>query len=263
MSPLLRFEKWGGLGNDFLVVDLDEASPDPELARRLCDRRLGVGADGLLYVDRSAPRMILLNADGSRPEMCGNGLRCLVGFLGPSAARPSLAVQTDAGLRTCSPRWAGPDEVAVRVDMGQARFDPPLRLELGGRIRELACVDMGNPHAITLDAADQVDFDAWAGQAATHPDQGTNVELAQLQHDALGSFLDVLVWERGVGRTLACGTGACASAALACLRGLLPYDRELRVRLPGGELAIEVRATDHRVLMTGPARRVFRGQVAL
>jgi diaminopimelate epimerase len=152
------------------------------------------------------------------------------------------------------------DEVAVTVDMGAARFDGTLEVpEKRGPARVLERVDMGNPHAITFSPEQAADFDLWAPRAALLPAAGTNVELAQVRQDDRGAYLEVVVWERGVGRTLACGTGACASAALACRQGLLPYDQQLRVRLPGGELLVTVRATDHRISMSGPARRSFRG----
>jgi diaminopimelate epimerase len=255
------FEKWEGLGNDFVVVRSDELAPSPELARRLCDRRRGIGADGVLFVSEAPARMIVLNADGSRPEMCGNGLRCVAGFLAGDGAEAELVVATDAGDKRCAVERAGDGEVVVTVAMGVARALPELAVDVDGRTYRFARIDVGNPHAVTFEDLDETSFDAFAPVVATTPAEGINVELCRLDRSSREPRIEVVVWERGVGRTLACGTGACAVAAAACDADLAPFDAPIRVALPGGELAITVAHGSRALTMRGPARRVFRGEV--
>jgi diaminopimelate epimerase len=259
------FEKWQGLGNDFVVLDaLDvlDLRMDPALAVRLCDRRFGVGADGVLVVSREGgvPRMIVYNADGSRPEMCGNGLRCVVGHLAARGLEgAALDVLTDAGTKRCEVIASREDGFDIAVHMGQARFLDDLRVPFEGDDRRFLRVDMGNPHAITFEPWDEALVDRLGPHAATFPAGGTNVEFCRL----LPERIEVTVWERGVGRTLACGTGACAVAAAACGTGRVRYGEPLRVVLPGGELRITVSAGSQDVRMEGPAERVFTGEVVL
>lgn len=255
----LRFEKWQGLGNDFVIVD---GRVTPERAQRICDRRRGIGGDGVLCieVDAEQARMTVLNADGSRPEMCGNGLRCVVGHLAAARAleEGELVVSTDAGDKRC--RFGRTDHgYEVSVAMGRAEVGEPFRYEHGGRSWAFVPVDVGNPHAVSFD--DHVDGDLDGVGPALEKAQpgGVNVELCRLVDGAI----DVVVWERGVGRTLACGTGACAVAAAACAAGKVPYDEPVEVRLPGGALSILVASGDKTVTMVGPAVRVFEGETAL
>lgn len=265
MDPL-SFVKVEGLGNDFLLLDHRDSplalAPLIERAPFLCDRRLGVGGDGLLVV--APPRttgasgtMIVINHDGSRPEMCGNGLRCVALFL--ATAAPDVLVDTDAGPRACRVLQRAPDNHhgEVEVDMGPAR---PLGAH---RIadHDFLAFSLGNPHVVTFVGPD-ADPESLARtlgpaieRAPRFPDR-TNVEFARLETD--GS-LTLWVWERGCGITAACGTGACATVAAAARQGLVPADATVRVQLPGGPL--QVRLADDRVWMTGPARQVFRGQL--
>jgi diaminopimelate epimerase len=265
----VRFEKWEGLGNDFVVLrDLvtmggtppypPGATLDDATVMRLCDRRRGIGADGVLLVETSGsgpPRMIVRNADGSRPEMCGNGLRCVAGYLG---SRGAVTVATDAGEKTCEVREAGEDAVDVLVDMGEARRGEDLVVVAGEREHRFLTVDMGNPHAASFEDHTEADLDTLGPIVSSLPPGGTNVELCRLLPDRIA----VLVWERGVGRTLACGTGACAVAVVACDTGRARFGVPLTVALPGGPLEITVAAT-LAVRMRGPARRVFSGEVVL
>jgi diaminopimelate epimerase len=257
---ILRFEKWEGLGNDFVILDdLGRDLTDAEV-RRLCDRRFGIGADGVLLVGTSPPRMIVRNADGSRPEMCGNGLRCVAGHLRDRTGEDGrLAVVTDAGERVC--RVVG--EIAggweIEVDMGVARRGPELVATLDGREHRFTTLDMGNPHAVTFADYDAAAFDVVGPFVATLPPGGTNVEVCHAEPDRIA----VTVWERGVGRTLACGTGACAVAAVACDTGRARFDEPVVVALPGGDLTITVTSGSRAVRMRGPARRVFTGEVVL
>ncbi|HEU4411886.1 MAG TPA: diaminopimelate epimerase [Polyangiaceae bacterium] len=257
----LAFEKYEGLGNDFVLVDVRGGgpAPGPAEARQLCDRRRGVGADGVLLVGpgRSAgasASMIVYNADGSRPEMCGNGLRCVAHYVAGSAPA-SLVVDTDAGARGCEIEGG-----EVRVEMGWGRLKPSaVELEAAGQKVRLREVDVGNPHAVVFGPYDRSLFERLGPALATHPHfaAGANVEFVR---EGAGGELEVLVWERGVGPTEACGTGACAVAVAACAEGLRRRGEALRVRLPGGALEVRVGA-NARLSMRGPARRAFRGEV--
>lgn len=258
MTGPIKFEKWEGLGNDFVLVE-DEPSLDD--VRRLCDRRLGVGADGVLWVQRApAPRMVVFNADGSRPEMCGNGLRCVAAYLASEVGRHELVVQTDAGPRACRVDRGAPGAVAtVRVDMGSARFGAEARLHDEERDLRFASVDMGNPHAVTFEPCDEAAYRRVGSALERQTPGGVNVEFVRSQPGRL----QVVVWERGVGFTQACGTGACAVAAAACRAGLAAFGRPITVGLPGGDLEIEVAQGDDgssgAIQMSGPARAVFQG----
>jgi len=268
----VRFEKWEGLGNDFILLRDVGIAVDDALVRRLCDRRFGIGGDGLLLVhagsDGAPPRMIVRNADGSRPEMCGNGLRCVAAHLATSGV---VVVATDAGDRACEVQPGGEaDGADVRVDMGVARRGADLVAVVGGREHRFSTVDMGNPHAVSFEAYDDAFLDVLGPAVAVAPAGGTNVEICRLLEEddrprASGprAHIAVAVWERGVGRTLACGTGACAVAAVACDTGRARYDLPVTVALPGGALEVTVAAGTRAVRMRGPARRVFSGEVVI
>jgi diaminopimelate epimerase len=262
----IEFSKYEGLGNDFLVVDADsESAISPEQAVRLCDRRFGVGADGVLLVlpprtEGAGARMRVLNADGSVPEMCGNGLRCAALHVARrrDARDLELLFDTDAGPRACSVRrHDGGDGADVTVDMGDVRALGRRTLEAGGEVLDVALADAGNPHAILFEEPTAARLAAVGPAVEKHAafPRGTNVELARVE----GSRIDVAVWERGVGPTLACGTGACAVAVVARAEGRVP-DGPVTVRLPGGELQIELDPSG-RTRMRGPARLVFTGRL--
>lgn len=257
----LAFEKYEGLGNDFVLVEAErEDAVSPELARELCDRRFGVGGDGVLLLlpPRSSDahgRMRVLNADGSVPEMCGNGLRCAVLHVARARRLVDVVFDTDAGRKVCrveDPRGEG----IVTVDMGVVRFVEDVRLEVDGESWELALGDAGNPHAITTREASRARIDVVGPRIATHPrfPQGTNVEFATFR----GNEVDLVVWERGCGVTHACGTGACATVAVGVAKGWVARGSEVAVHLPGGTLTITITGDDH-AIMRGPARHVFSG----
>jgi len=273
--PRLQFSKVEGLGNDFLLLDRLDGLDDGELVRlreaapRLCDRRTGVGGDGILIVappteGGSTATMIVINHDGSRPEMCGNGLRCVAQRLAEQTGKDQVRVDTDAGVRNCQVRSDENGTAEVSVSMGpairlgdQAPASAAPRLFIG--------VSMGNPHAICFVDADE-DPEALARELGpqveidpAYPDR-TNVEFCRPDADGLTLW----VWERGCGITGACGTGACATAAAAVEAGHAKADRDLTVRLPGGDLSIRVPANpSDEVIMTGPARVAFEGSVTL
>ena len=260
------FQKYEGLGNDFIVVDAaSEAVLDIERARALCDRHFGVGADGVLLVlppssAGARARMVVLNADGTRPEMCGNGIRCVALHLARRDGAPgiSYAIDTDAGPLACEVERDG-DTAWVRVGMGRGRPLGEHRQRFDGREIVFDLVSMGNPHAISFTEALDPDLADRLGPAVQSAfPEGTNVELCQVSPDGQ---LDLLVWERGVGRTLACGTGAAATAVAAARSGRVGFGVPVSVKLPGGRLEIRVDADDLEVSMRGPARRVFSGEL--
>jgi diaminopimelate epimerase len=265
-QPTITFEKWEGIGNDFVLLETD-AELGPALVQSLCDRHRGIGADGILLISRTQggePRMIVRNADASRPEMCGNGLRCVAGFLASKASADELelSVTTDAGDKRCVVRRVGPDTYEVSVDMGHARLGEPLEVSVDGALHRFTTVDVGNPHAITFAPHEDTDLDRIGPVVATTPAGGTNVELCRMTTSGGRPSIEVIVWERGVGRTQACGTGACAVAAAACEEGRVSFGDPVQVILPGGPLEITVDAS-RALCMKGPARRVFRGEVTI
>jgi diaminopimelate epimerase len=262
----LQFQKYEGIGNDFIIVEAErEDAVSPASARVLCDRRFGIGGDGVLLIlppttEGSAARMRVINADGSVPEMCGNGLRCAVLFEARRRGRTSgeIVFDTDAGRRPCIVDDRGGD-ASVTVDMGIIRLDGETRIDLDGDVWELSLADAGNPHAITTRSASRAVIDAVGPRLATHSTfpAGTNVEFAVYREGAI----DLVVFERGCGVTMACGTGACATVAVGVKRGHVSPGEEVIVHLPGGPLFITVR-DDGRAIMRGPAKHVFSGEVS-
>jgi len=261
---LLPFVKVEGLGNDFLVVDLRPGKPahpmadlvtNPETVRALCDRNFGVGGDGVLAIltgSQGDARMRVLNADGSEAEMCGNGIRCVAKVLhdrDPVLRREVLRIDTGAGLLACKISTQDAHAVSVTVEMGVPQLVPRLvpvaseaarlvRAPLRALNRDFAftAVSMGNPHAVIFidDASPKLrDLAAHFGPGIEHDPlfpRRTNVEFASVRKGASGSpEIDLVVWERGCGITLACGTGACATVVAACLEGRVPADREIPV----------------------------------
>lgn len=261
----LQFTKYEGLGNDFIIVDAAHPQAfSPDDARRLCDRHFGIGGDGLLLVSpgqrpEARATMTVLNADGSRPEMCGNGLRCVALHLAQRDGKRDVdyAIDTDAGPRGCQVR--GADAAAeVSLDMGQAVLLDKIAAEHAGQHYEFHRVSTGNPHAIAFDAAlDETTIDRFAATVSAGIAGGSNVEF--VTQTAPATFR-VVVWERGVGRTLACGTGAVAVAAAAVTTGRAALDQPISLHLPGGELMVTVRTSALLTTLRGPARRVFSGQ---
>lgn len=263
----LAFHKYEGIGNDFVVVDApSDAAVPRDVARALCDRRFGVGGDGVLLIlpptspDASA-RMRVINADGSVPEMCGNGLRCAVLHVARQRGQTAgeIAFDTDAGLRPCTIDDREGHGL-VTVDMGIIRLQGSVRIEEAGQSWELFLADAGNPHAISVGATPRETIDRVGPKLSTHPrfPAGTNVEFAVFR----GREIDLVVYERGCGVTLACGTGACATVAVGVGQGLVRAGEEILVNLPGGALRIVV-GEDGRAIMRGPARHVFSGIVAV
>ncbi len=283
---VLQFSKYQGLGNDFLLLDgrnrIDGDAEDafdltPEAIRRLCDRRFGVGGDGVILAlppqQGGELRMRIFNADGSEPEMCGNGIRCLARFLADSdgdAPGRTWQIETLAGRIVPALEADG----RIRVDMGRPFLEPaaiPTLLEAGlaglpqgdlviaGEALAVAAVGMGNPHVVipVLDV-EAVDLELLGAALEVHPvfPARTNVHFVQVLHPG---HLVMRVWERGAGPTLACGTGACATLVACHLLGL--SERGARLDLPGGALEIHWDAASDHIFMTGPAEAVFEGVV--
>jgi diaminopimelate epimerase len=288
----LSFSKYHGLGNDFILVD-NRASQTPmvtpEQAVALCDRNFGIGADGVIFV-LPAPEspesadgptdysMRIYNSDGSEPEMCGNGIRCLAKYIaeleanaGQSRPLPhTYRIHTLAGL--IRPELLS--DGSVKVDMGEPVLlakDIPTTLTAGddkvvdqplsvaGQEWRVTCVSMGNPHCITfvddVEAVPLAQIGPLFENNAVFPAR-INTEFVQVVRP---DYLKMKVWERGAGPTLACGTGACALLVATVLNG--KCDRKATVELPGGNLAIEWAADNNRVYMSGPAVCVFSGDV--
>ncbi len=280
----IPFTKLQGIGNDFVAIDGRALNGliDGEVSRRLCDRHLGLGADGVLLFtgSLSAPRMIVYNADGSRAGMCGNGIRCFAKWLSDhhGLVGDRVDVHTDSGVKTCGLLRNADNRVdRVSVDMGvptvapegvpvasdQAIIGQPIAV--AGRQVPMTAVGTGNPHALVFEAMSTEERLELGPAIAALPlfPAGVNVGFCQVfeaSEDASRMASDV--FERGCGWTRACGTGATAAAFAALKLGLLPAGRPVDVRLPGGWLRIEI--TDQgRAIMTGPAVEVFQGEVNL
>ena len=275
----MRFAKYEGIGNDFVMIadPGDEIRLSPEQVQGLCDRRFGIGGDGVIRVAPGSSEtdffMDYSNADGSIAEMCGNGIRCLAAFARDEGLTEAtrLRVDTRAGLKVVEVQGDG----RIRVDMGPPIFAPaeiPVRgdgsdalhtkLELKHGILEAACLSMGNPHAVMfVEDLEGTPVSSLGRLVEHHPafPNGVNVEFV---HVSTADRIDMRVWERGSGVTLASGTGACASAVAARL--LRDTNQEVTVGLPGGDLAIQWAGSlydEQSVFMTGPATKSFHGEI--
>jgi diaminopimelate epimerase len=276
----MNFAKYQGTGNDFVMFNdgANEVTLTAELVRWLCDRRFGIGADGVIRVAPSVEADFLMdyvNSDGSVSEICGNGIRCLAVFARAEGLtdKDEITVATGAGKKTVTVQADG----RVRVDMGAPIFEPervpfdangadPLhaKLEVDGDVVETAVLSMGNPHAVLFVDEPKLAPVGRLGPLIEHDrrfPRKANVEFARVES---AQRIDLRVWERGSGETMACGTGACAAAVAArLLRGT---EEDVIVALPGGELSIEWSGSltyEAPVFMTGPAVEVFRGEIAL
>lgn len=277
------FTKLHGCGNDYLFVDCTHGSPLPgspeivAITRYVSDRRTGVGSDGVILVcpDRLVDfRMEMYNADGSRGQMCGNGIRSLAKYCydhGLTASK-TLRVATDCGVKKLDLEVHGGKVHRVRVEMGKAILDgrqipvdangqvidQPLRV--GDRDWQVTCVSMGNPHCVTFDVdPDTLDIERIGPQFERHPFFPERVNTEFLRVDS-PTELTMRVWERGSGETFACGTGACAAVVAAVLTGRA--ERRATVHLRGGGLEIEYHE-DGSVVMTGPSVEVFSATIEI
>ncbi len=275
----LRFLKMHGLGNDFILLDgVSEPLPSADwatLSQLVNDRHTGIGGDGLILILKgdSAPiKMRMFNPDGSEAEMCGNGIRCVGKYVWEAGLwrGENVPVETAAGVLSLKLNIEGDRVASVTVDMGKVRTrrgeipmqgapeDEALSFEItvNGVSFHASAVSMGNPHCVIfVPDVHEIDIEQWGPKIETHPlfPERTNVHFAQVV-----SPKEIIqrTWERGAGKTLACGTGACAVQAVAHLTGRT--ENEALVHLPGGDLLITIKG-DRTVLMTGPAEAVFEG----
>ncbi|MGB5960252.1 MAG: diaminopimelate epimerase [Coleofasciculaceae cyanobacterium] len=274
----IEFTKYHGLGNDFILIDnRRDSSPmiSQKQAVQWCDRNFGIGADGVIFAlpgqDGTDYTMRIFNSDGSEPEMCGNGIRCLAHFLSELEEVPKTEyrIYTLGGVMMIKIQGD-----RIKVDMGMpilaadqipttlAGDDQVVNapLQVAGKTWQVTCVSMGNPHCITfVDDVAAIDLATLGPQFEHHEafPQRTNTEFVQVIRP---DYLKMRVWERGAGATLACGTGACATVVAGVLTRM--SERKCTVELPGGCLEIEW-AENQRLYMTGPAKKVFTGKAYL
>lgn len=256
----IKFEKWQGLGNDFII--LEDIKATDKLAVKLCDRKFGIGADGIFGISKSENADIawdFYNSDGSTAQMCGNGIRCFAKYVYEKGFinKRKFSVMTLKGI--VIPEIL--DNGLVRVDMGEPEFEAkkipvnvenPMDFEVEGY--RASAVSMGNPHCLIFTNENGKNLALTCGKKIENSKlfpEKTNVEFINVLDS---SKIEVNVWERGCGITLACGTGACASVAAGVKKGLL--NKEVEVVLPGGSLYVEY---DKTVYMTGPAEKMFEG----
>lgn len=274
------FTKMNGLGNDFIIVYGEQELPvnAAELAVKWCNRFFGIGADGLVYIlpsEKANFRMRIMNSDGSEAEQCGNAIRCVAKYVYDYGYTESSEITIEtlgAGVQKVGLRLEGDLVKNVRVDMGEPILEglkvpttldvsPVVNqpIEVDGREFKFSAVSMGNPHCVIyVDDAVHFDLSVWGPKLEIHPlfPKKINVEFATVQ---ARDHVDMRVWERGAGPTLACGTGACATLVSSVLNGAT--DRAAVISLKGGDLFIEWDENDNHVYMTGSADMVYEGTV--
>lgn len=269
------FIKMQGAGNDFILLDaLHHAIQNPpHLARKLCNRHMGIGADGMLLLLKSSKQdfsLRIFNADGSEAEMCGNGIRCLARYIKDAgiSSKKELMIDTPAG-----PRKVKHVGKLIEVDMGEPIMKgKDIPVHLSGRIINrplkteskefrITCLSMGNPHCVTYhEDLPSVPVERFGPLLENHSifPRRANISFVNVISK---NEIHMRVWERGAGETLACGTAACAAAVASVLNGYT--DRKMTVVLPGGKLEVEWSPKDNRVLMRGPAETVFKGEIVI
>ncbi len=260
----MRFTKMHGLGNDYLYVYGDVPENIAALSQKLSDRHFGAGSDGMIYISPSEIadfKMRIFNADGSEAMMCGNGIRCVGKYVYEKGYtdQTHLKIETLSGIKTLDLRLTAGKVRQVTVGMGAAMVSADLPLTLDEQKIVCTPVSVGNPHAVQfVDDAENAPLTEIGPQIEHHSafPGGVNAEFAQL---IAPNTLRMRVWERGSGVTMACGTGACATAAAAVSKGLCEFDRPVFVQLDGGTLEITV-SRDYHVTMTGPAETVYEGE---
>lgn len=281
----IEFVKMQGAGNDYVYVDCFKYRIDDpaSLAIRVSDRHFGIGSDGLILVcpsDVADAKMRMFNADGSEGRMCGNGIRCVAKYVYDSGIckNETLRIETLSGVKTIKLQTEGGKAIRATVDMGAPIFEPALvpvkspdgkpvigrTVQVGGGEHTVTCVSMGNPHCVLFVPSG---FDLWNFDIeGVGPDfendpvfpERVNTEFVRFVDD---THLEMRVWERGSGETLACGTGTCATVVAACETGRCGKNTDVHVKLVGGELVI--RYTGETVYMTGAAVEVFRGTIEI
>ena len=274
-----KFTKMHGLGNDYVYIDAinQKIENESSLAKFVSSRHFGIGSDGLILICKSKVadfKMRMFNSDGSEAEMCGNGIRCVGKFVYDKGLtnKTTVKIETLAGIKTLILNTKDGKVETARVDMGEPILEAEkipvisteepvknLELEAENKKFKFTCVSMGNPHAITI-VENTKEFDVEKYGKVLEVDKAfpkkANIEFAQIIDR---QNINMRVWERGAGETLACGTGACATAVACNLNGLT--DRKVNIELLGGTLNIEWNETDNHVYMTGPATTVFEGEI--
>lgn len=280
---MLKFTKMHGIGNDYIYINaITQHIDDPNaLAVKLSDRHFSIGGDGVILIcksDIADAKMRMFNADGSEGKMCGNGIRCVGKYVYDNGlvdkSKDTITIETLSGIKTLKITAVDGKAQKLRVDMGKAQLkaeDIPVvydsetvinkPLVVNDKEYMITCVSMGNPHCITfVDEPDDIVIEEIGPYFENHkafPDR-INTEFVKVIDD---HTLKMRVWERGSGETWACGTGACATAVAACLNGYCKKGEDITVHLKGGDLVINY--TDDRVLMTGPATKVFDGEIEI
>ena len=276
---MIKFTKMHGLGNDYVYIDAinQKIENESSLAKFVSNRHFGIGSDGLILICKSEVadfKMRMFNSDGSEAEMCGNGIRCVGKFVYDKGLtnKTTVKIETLAGIKTLILNTKDGKVETARVDMGEPILEAEkipvistekpvknLELEAENKKFKFTCVSMGNPHAITI-VENTKEFDVEKYGKVLEIDKAfpkkANIEFAQIIDR---QNINMRVWERGAGETLACGTGACATAVACNLNGLT--DRKVNIELLGGTLNIEWNETDNHVYMTGPAVTVFDGEL--
>lgn len=273
----MKFTKMHGAGNDYIYINgITQSLNDlSSLALRLSNRNFGIGSDGLVVIlpsDKADFRMQMFNSDGSEAEMCGNATRCVGKYVFDNKLtdKKEITLETKAGIKYITLLEGDYKARKVTVDMGEPILDPNLipvnvneqhvlnyPLDIDGKIWKISCVSMGNPHAVVFtEGIKDFDLTTIGPKFEKNPifPRKTNTEFIEVIDR---STLNMRVWERGAGETLACGTGACASAVAAVLNNYC--DRKITIHLIGGSLDIEWRESNNHVYMTGEAVTVFEG----
>ena len=276
----MKFTKMQGIGNDYVYVNcFEETVADPErVSEIISDRHFGIGADGLVLImpsDKADFRMRMFNADGSEGNMCGNATRCIGKFVYDNhlTDKTSITLETRSGIKKLTLYPENGRVKTVLVDMGKAVLKPadiPMNVSgdtfinkpitVDGKEVFITAVSMGNPHAVTyVDDVDSLELEKIGPSFENHPlfPKRVNTEFIKILDE---STMQMRVWERGSGETWACGTGACAATAASVLNGYFPHDKEITVKLRGGDLFITYKS-DGTVLMRGPAETVFTGEI--
>lgn len=276
----MKFTKMQGIGNDYVYVNcFEEKVEDPErVSVIISDRHFGIGSDGLVLImpsDKADFRMRMFNADGSEGNMCGNATRCIGKYVYDNnlTDNTSITLETRSGVKQLTLFPENGEVRTVLVDMGKAILKPSLipmtaegeefinkPVEVNGEKVNITAVSMGNPHAVTfVEDVEALDLEKIGPSYENNPlfPERVNTEFAKLIDD---STVMMRVWERGSGETWACGTGACACAVACVKNGFFPYDKEITVKLRGGDLYITYKS-DGTVLMRGPAETVFTGEI--
>lgn len=277
----LNFTKMEGCGNDYIYINcFKETIKEPErLSIKLSDRHFGIGGDGIILIspsEKADGKMSIFNMDGSEAKMCGNGIRCVGKYMYDNGIvnKEEITVDTLSGIKTLKLKIKDGKVSSVTVDMGKAELKPALipvnlpgesiinkETDISGNNVKITCVSMGNPHCVVFyDDLENLEIEKIGPlfeKNSIFP-EGVNTEFIKITGE---NSLTMRVWERGSGETLACGTGACATVVAATECGYFKKGEDVKVKLLGGELIINY--TDERVLMTGPAKKVFDGTVEI